>query len=291
MKKEIKNLTCMTAAILTCGLMLTACSVEDNPTPEPTQPKKVSQLINYKVVGDELQKTGCHYFSYNAQGKIAEWKYFVCDNDDTEELKETMTFSYAADRIRTVNTIYPVTAEAEIIVLEDDCELDGNGRIVKKTNYSYLANGSIQDCVNPSIYVYTYDEQGYMTEYEDEDWKSVYEWKDGKLYREFGYDAGALLNDITYEYSEEPACFILQFKDLMPFNFLAMEGYYGQQSQFLPAKYKRKVYSNNMVVFTTESSIAYEKTDGLVTAWHNLEEFMVLNQPASLQTKSVVMYE
>ena len=55
-----------------------------------------------------------------------------------------------------------------------------------------------------------------------------------------------------------------------------MNGYFGQQSHFLPSRIKVENYVGGMVVGNTDSQYTYETTDGLLTAYYEDKEINLI---------------
>lgn len=263
----------MSAAILTiCGIMtlLTSCINDDNPV-EPSKPKRVSRMSDYTKFGDDYVLQHARIFSYDTQGRIVEYNYVEINEDGTESPVEKTTFTYAADHINTINTLYPSTPDEDAIAIDVDYELDSNGRIVKGTDYTYSASGSEQDVANPSIVTFEYDEQGhlvtkrYSTQILGEEYHT-YEWKDGELWKYSLIAGGTIRTVITYEPSDVPVRFPLKPRDL--YEWLQIQGFFGQWSHFMPAKVKTELSVGNITYNVTEQTFTYEMVDGLVTAYY-----------------------
>ena len=277
----------MLAAILTfCGVMnsLTSCKDGDNSI-VPTLPKRVSQVTTYKEDSEGYRKVQRVTFSYDALGRIVEWKYYNVNDQNKEVFLESMNFTYTAGRINTINCMYPHTADADTIVIDSDYDLDSNGRIVKKTTYNYKYGGS-KLISEPKFTLYEYDKEGHLVLFDNGDeLKKVFEWKDGELSKITHYVKGNMDLMITYEPSDVPSSIMLPVKFRNLFEWLEIQGYFGKWSRFLPAKVREELFTAGVLTSSDEHNYSYELVDGVVTSWYNRQNMQIISLNLSNEVK------
>lgn len=293
--KQIRTITMrktifwMLAATLTSGMMLTSCTNNDNPV-DPQQQKRAVKVTSYIQKGDDYEINDIKLFTYDAMGRIVECKYI----NNKESLTEKMTYTYSAGCINLIDKIYPNLPDGKVVVLDADFETDSNGRIVKMTTYSFSEPNTREYDDNPSVTLFTYDEQGHLIQRVYDDASDSYEWQDGELRKVIQYQNNKLFREIFYEPSDVPAKNLSQFKTHNLYEWLEVQGYFGPWSSFMPAKVIDKIYNEAEMLFTTdEHSHTYETTDGLVTTWYDTGnlDFPLYHITQSYYGKNIIEWE
>ena len=274
-----KNKMWMLAAVVASCLV--SCTNKDNPV-EPSQQKMLSHVSTYLREGNDLKMDKEHLCTYDAQGRLVEWKSLTYSNGTALDYRK-IAFTYSAGRIRTVETHYAFTPGSKTVIADADFDLDDQGRIEKMSLYSYTEGKTREDAKEAFITEYTYDEQGRLTHRYNADVTANFEWQGTELVKDERLVDNHVMSVRLYEPSDIPAG-----HGLLPIgkndseDWLMALGYFGQPSQFLPAKQKQEAYGSGMLMSTTEYQYAYELTDGVVTACEETvdNEMIFLNMSA-----------
>lgn len=304
---------CMIAAALTCSLTLTSCSNDDSPvggnpqeeTPvQPSQQKRVSQMTTYSLKDGERLLKDVDQCTYDSQGRIKEWKNFG-NSTGEQRLEHWAEFSYSDSQIYTVRKLASYS-DAPTSVTETYFDMDSEGRIVKRSIYSYR-EGSPRPEAPQAISTYEYDGQGRMISHTFAYEKKDYDWQDGDMLTVTNYEwqndnihtvtvlneEGAVKSVRTYEPSDITADRVIpvDFNDCE--DWLAAYGFFGKTSRFLPASESIKVYAKDKLFTVEDIQFTYVITDGLVTTISQKIEnnIILLNKASSTEYETTVEWK
>lgn len=282
------------AAVFTFGLTFSSCSDDDdNQVVEPMLQKKVRQVTTYRIDDDGYYKKSTDQYTYDAQGRLIQWKYYAKNNGEDWLLK-SYELKYSEQIINVISKAYPVNSDSKVVVSDTDYKLDGKGRIVSGIAYSYFEGDSRNESPEQQESEYYYDEQGRLSSYKFEDVDFVLEWQGTELHKMSRYVDGSLISTITYEPSN------LLVGNMMPYNpannteLLMHLGYLGSRSRFLTARTVQEFYiAQGTITSSLALSFDYEQTFGLVNAYSTVEDLYVdlIQNHSILNYKSAIVWE
>ena len=216
----------MFAAILLCGLMISSCKKDPEPTPDP-EPTTQTVLAGMTAVGVALYDSVTYSYEYDDQYRLVRSKAVRTNSD---YVIRDYQFTYSDGHL----TVEGPANESYITYV---CTLDSEGRII------HIDETNVMNDTTTSIlhYDYTYDAEGRMesafniTEDVVTDGATQnYTWE-GEEIRSINTNDGAIV--IDYETSDVPA----QAKfDLLGyyggFQELCTQGFFGTLPAHLPSK-------------------------------------------------------
>ena len=215
----------MFAAILICGLTVSSCKKDPQPTPEP-EPTTQTMLTGIVATGVPIYDSVTYSYEYDAQYRLVRSKSQVTNED---YVIQDLKFTYSDGRISVTGT----EAE-EPVTLE--CTLDSEGRITHYVS-TLLINDSTTIITNID---FTYDAEGRLikefssSNREGNGATTEYVWEGDEL-KASSMGDGVITDDFVA--SDAPAQALFQKMDYdVTLSDLCTQGCFGKLPAHMPSK-------------------------------------------------------